>query len=260
MKQPVTGVQLYTLRNHTKTVEDFTKTLAWLSEKGVHDIQISAIGPTITPLQQKEALDRYAMRVCVTHQSFDRLCSDLDAVIEAHKIIGCDSIGLGYAPDKERTDEDSARAFLKKLCEIAKTIKQNGLQFHYHNHAFEFAPLPGSERTLMELMMHESDPETLHFIPDVAWIHYAGLDPVEVLQQMKGRVKVVHFKDYVLKDDGSPQFVSLGKGVVDLNACYQTCCELEFPFVMYEQDNSWVNDDPFLATEESLAFFQTLHI
>ena len=77
---------------------------------------------------------------------------------------------------------------------------------------------------------------------------------------MKGRVKVVHFKDYVLKDDGSPQFVSLGKGVVDLNACYKACCELEIPFVMYEQDNSWVSDDPFLATEESLAFFKTLHI
>ncbi len=258
MKLPVTGVQLYTLRNHTKTADELEQTLGWLAAKGVHDIQISAIGPLITPQQQKAALDRYEMRVCVTHQSFERLRDSLDDVIEGHKIIGCDSIGLGYAPDAERTDENSARAFVKKLNEIAKTIKQNGLQFHYHNHAFEFAPLPGSDKSLMDLFLAQTDPQEVHFIADVAWIHYAGLDPTEFLQQNAERIKVVHFKDYKRRADGSPQFVSLGQGVVDLNACYEVCCRMQIPFIMYEQDDSWTNDDPFLATEESLEFFRTL--
>ena len=260
MKPPVTGVQLYTLRNHTKTAEDFCKTLAWLAKKGVRDIQISAIGPTITPLQQKEALDRYHMRVCVTHQNFDRLKNNLDAVIEAHKRIGCGDVGLGYAPDGERTDENTARAFVKTLGEIAQMLRENGLRFHYHNHAFEFAPLPGSDKTLMDLILRETDPNSVGFIADVAWIRYAGLDPTDFLRQHAERIKVVHFKDYVLNEDGSPRFVSLGQGKVDLQACYEVCCEKEIPFIMYEQDSGWVNDDPFLATQESLEFFKTLRI
>ncbi len=30
------------------------------------------------------------------------------------------------------------------------------------------------------------------------------------------------------------------------------------PFVMYEQDDSWTNGDPFLATEESWRFLLSL--
>lgn len=259
MKQPVTGVQLYTLRNHTKTAEDFAATLKWIASNNVHDVQISAIGPDITPLQQKEALERNQMRVCVTHQNFERLSKDLDVVIEGHKIIGCDSVGLGYAPDERRKNEADARDFVQTLCGIADQLNENGLSFHYHNHAFEFEPLPDSEVSLMDLML-ETDPAKIKLIADVAWIRFAGHDPAEFLKKNAERIKVVHFKDYVRAEDGSANFVSLGQGVVDLKACWDVCCEKEIPFIMYEQDSGWTNGDPFLATQEALDFFKTLHI
>ena len=258
MKAPVTGVQLYTLRRFTKTYDDLARTLARLAAWGVRDLQFSALGPEITPQEQKELLDRFGMRVCVTHQSFARLRDELPAVIEAHKVIGCDSVGLGYTPEDCRTDEDTARAYVKTLSEIAQRLKKNGLQFHYHNHDFELKPLSGSDVTLMDLLLHETDPALVHFIPDVAWLHYAGVDPAPFLRRIAGRTKVVHFKDYVLREDGSPQFVSLGRGCVDLSACFSVCGELRIPYVMYEQDNGWTDDDPFLSTKESLEYFDVL--
>ena len=44
MFEPVIGVQLYTLRNHTKTAEDLDETLGRLSAMGVRDVQLSAVG------------------------------------------------------------------------------------------------------------------------------------------------------------------------------------------------------------------------
>lgn len=259
MKEPITGVQLYTLRDYTQTEAELDATLARLSAWGVHDVQFSAIGAQITPQQQKALLEKHDMRVCVTHQSYERLCNALPAVIEAHKIIGCDSVGLGWTPEECRTDLTVAKDYVKRLGKIAETLRENGLRFAYHNHDFEFKPLPGGDTSLMDLLLQETDPQAFGFIPDVAWIQAAGLDPEQFLRGLSGRVKVVHFKDYVPGANGRVQFVSLGRGVVNLSACFDACRALEFPYVMYEQDDGWTNGDPFEAAKESLACFEKLH-
>ena len=259
MKEPITGVQLYTLRDFIQTADAFDKTLERLEHMGVQDVQISGIGQEITALQQQAILRRHGMRVCVTHQGYDRILNDLPALIELHHAIGCDALGLGCAPTEARGTEKNVRAFLKTMETVAKKLAKAGLGFHYHNHDFEFEPLEGSEKSMMDLLLAESDPALIHLIPDVAWIHFAGFDPVAFLEKNAERVKVVHFKDYVPDENKRPKFVSLGQGVVPLQACFAVCREKEIPFVMYEQDHSWVNGDPFLATEESLRCFDQLH-
>jgi len=258
MKEPKTGVQLYTLRDYIQTAPDFDRTLARLQQMGVCDIQISAIGKDIPSDEIARIVKRYDMHVCVSHQSYDRLCNDLPAVIELHQKIGCDAVGLGCGPEESRAGLEPAKAFVAKLESIAKQLAAHGLQFHYHNHDFEFRAFAGTDITLWDLLM-DADPDLIRFIPDVAWMHVAGKNPVELLDQISDRVKVVHFKDYVPKEDGSPRFVSLGQGVVDLKACFAVCRKTEIPYVVYEQDNSWEQDDPFMSTQTSLNYFDTLH-
>ena len=45
---------------------------------------------------------------------------------------------------------------------------------------------------------------------------------------------------------------------MNLKACYEAAKELEIPYIMYEQDCDWVDDDPFKATEESWAFMKSI--
>ena len=257
MRRPIPGIQLYTLRDHTKTAEDFDTTLGRLAALGVKDVQLSAVGPIDAAVQRK-IMDKYEIRPCVTHRPFGRIRDELPALMEEHRTLGCNALGLGWAPQEQRESEQDARAFVQTLQRAADTLAHHGMTLHYHNHDFEFAPLPGSDKSLMDLMLSETDPASFGFIPDVAWAHFAGLDPAAFLQMLRGRVKVVHFKDYVPGQNGRPQFVSLGQGVVDLKACYDVCRELEIPYVMYEQDNNWTNGDPFVATEESWRFLLSL--
>ena len=92
----------------------------------------------------------------------------------------------------------------------------------------------------------------------VTTLLYGGSDPAELLKRMAGRVKVIHFKDYKLDENGEKHFVPLGQGVVNLKECYDVACELEIPFIMYEHDNDWPNDDPFLACELSWQYLCAL--
>lgn len=257
MIKPVMGIQLYTLRDHISNPGDFDTTLARLSSMGVTDVQISAIGDFAAEIQ-RDILNKYNMKVCVTHKSFDRMTNDLDNLIAEHKTISCDALGLGGAPGESRGNSRNVREFIGKAEEIGKKCVENGMTFNYHNHSFEFNKLDDRNCSMMDMLLGESDPAYLHFVPDVAWIHYADRNPVDILKKMKGRVKVLHFKDYALDNGGYRKFVSLGKGIVNLRECYEAACELEIPYIMYEQDCDWVNDDPFEAVEQSWEFMQEL--
>lgn len=257
MQKPTMAIQLYTLRDHIKTPDNFDKTLDRLSGMGVRDVQISAIGDFPAEIQ-RDILQKHQIQVCVTHKSFDWLLNSTQEAVEHHRIIGCDAIGVGSAPESARGSLSSVRDFIEKAQKISTFFRENGMRFHYHNHSFEFDPLDDGDVSMMDLLLSETDPDLFWFIPDVAWIRYAGKDPAEYLYKMRGRVKVVHFKDYIFDADGNHKFVSLGQGVVDLKACYQAACELDIPFIAYEQDRDWTDGDAFKATEESWAFLQSL--
>lgn len=261
MKKPIPGIQLYTLRDHIQTPEDFDRTLSRLSRMGVRDVQISAIGD-FPAGEQKRILDQYGMSVCVTHKPLEKMEADLSSLIEDQKTIACDALGLGCPPERLRGTLKNAETLIGEIVAFADVLYQEGMTFHYHNHDFEFRPLEGGNgETLMDLLLERTDPEKVKFIPDVMWMHFAGVDPVSMLYKMKGRVKVLHFKDYVALSAPAPQekkFVSLGRGIVDLKALYEAACALEIPYIVYEQDADWTGDDPFLATAESWAFLTSL--
>lgn len=255
--KPKIGIQLYTLRDYIKTPEDFDATLSRLHDMGVEYVQISAIGD-FSAEKQKEILDRYNMKVCVTHKPVEKILDETESQIADHRMIDCPSIGLGMPPEKYRGDSKKVRKLIGETDAIAPVLKENGMTFNYHNHAFEFFRLDDMACSMMDILLEETDPDYFRFIPDAAWIHYAGCDPVDVLRKMKGRVSVLHFKDYIINEKRERHFVSLGKGVVNLKDCYRAACELGIPYIMYEQDDDWVGNDPFRAVGESWAYLKSL--
>ncbi len=233
------GIQLYTLRDSIQTAEDFDKTLAELEKEGVSIVQISAIGP-IPQNEVKEIVEKYGVDVCLTHTNFERMKTETQTVIDEHKMINCDQLGLGGMSDEYRKDLSAVRQFIKEAEEIGKMCYEQGCTFAYHNHDFEFKTVLEDGRTVMQVLLEETNPDYFWFIPDTAWIQIAGENPVEFLDKVKGRVKVCHFKDYVKADtEKGFKFTELGKGEVDIPACYRKLKEIGVPYAVYEHDIDW---------------------
>lgn len=257
MIRPKIGVQLYNFRDYTKTEKDLDETLAKLEVMGVEHIQVSAIGP-IPAEKQRDIYQKHNMKVCVTHKPLDRILDDTENLIEEHKIIGCDAIGLGYVPVEFRDTVEKSREFIEKLSVAAKKIKENGMTFNYHNHDFEFKKLHDSDLTFFDLLVDETNSDEFHFIPDIGWIHFTKTNPVDVLKRINGRVKVLHFKDYTYHENGDMNYQCLGEGLTNLKECYEASCELDIPYLLYEHDEGWENNDPFAACEKSFKYMQKL--
>ena len=122
------GAQLYTVRAFTQTPEDIERTLRKIKEIGFNTIQISGFG-YIEPQRLADLVRELELDVCVTHTPFDRLQNDLDAVIQEHRLIGCDTIGLGAMPAQYQSSKEGAQQFIADIRPIADHIREEGLTF-----------------------------------------------------------------------------------------------------------------------------------
>ncbi len=249
------GIQTYTIRDYCKTIEDIDKTLAELASWGVKDIQISGIGK-VDWNELADTVKKYGMNVCVTHTSFERMIKETDAVIDEHINLGCDCLGIGAMPGEYERTEEGIEKFFADLIPVAKKMRERGVHLAYHNHDFDLKRF--GDKSILDRML-ELDSDLLWFIPDVAWLHIAGEKPEEYLKKMQGRVKVLHFKDYnpVENQEHPWAFTELGKGVVNLNACYETAKEMGIPYIMFEQDNNWTVD-AMQSSKEAFEFMKNL--
>ncbi len=232
MSKSVIAAQLYTLRDYLKTPEDIAKTLKKVKEMGYNAIQGSGMGP-IEPTLLKEIVDKEQLTICVTHMPFDRLKDDLDAVIQEHKLWNCKYVGLGSMPPQYRESKDGYMKFIKEISEIAKKLYDNGLQFVYHNHKFEFEKFDGL--TGMDILFNETDKKEFGFEIDTYWVQAGGADPVEWIKKVKGRMGVVHFKDMtIVKNEQT--MAEVGEGNLNWPAIIQACKETGVEWYAVEQD------------------------
>ncbi|GHV36093.1 sugar phosphate isomerase [Spirochaetia bacterium] len=239
------GAQLYSARDYTKTPEDIEATLRRTKALGFDVIQISGFGPCDTDLLAGwiKELD---LDVCVTHTPWPRLANpeELKKVIAEHRKLGCSHIGLGSRPgDVFPNSYEGYTRFIKKINEICSQVKDEGMTFGYHNHDFEFQKwngVPAIDRIIEEC-------PRLYFILDTFWVQAGGGNPNNYIKKLNGRIKVIHFKDYRIKDR-TRQYAEIGEGNLEWDEIIPLCKAQNIPYAVIEQDADFLVD-PF----ESLA-------
>lgn len=237
------AVQLYTLRDFCKTEADLEQTLLKVREIGYEAVQVSGIGP-IAPERVKELADAAGLRICATHVSFDSLLNDFEESAKKHKLWNCSYVGIGGIPEEYRSSGEGYAEFAKKASEVGKRLKEHGLQFIYHNHQFEFQKFNG--KTGMDILREESDPSAFGFELDTYWVHVGGVNPVEAIHQVRGRMGVVHLKDLEIIDR-QQVYAEIGEGNLNFKAIIEACRDTGVEWYVVEQDEC--RRDPF----ESLA-------
>lgn len=255
------AVQMYTLRDFTKSAKDFAQSLEKVSAMGYPAVQLSAIGcmngdePEVSAAEARSMLDDNGLKCIATHRSWDALASATEEEIDFHKTLGCDYVAIGSLPGEYRDQgEDGFRKFLVDFRPVAEKLKENGLMFGYHNHSHEFIRTGNGRQTLYDIFIDEGG-DLFNMEVDVYWVAHAGANPQRIIERCRGRVSVIHFKDKEVVADG-PIMAAIGEGNLDWDNLIPACETAGVEWYAIEQDTC--PRDPFDCLKSSYDFLTAM--
>jgi len=233
MSHPKLAAQLYTVRDYTKTAEDFRASMEKVAAIGYTAVQVSGIGPIPHEIV-KAITDEFGLTICITHVGFDYLQNDTTAAIAQHKLWNCRNVAVGSMPGPYREGGlESFKRFAKDATEVGKKLADAGLTFSYHNHSFEFVRF--GDRTGLDVIYEESDPRYLQAEIDTYWVQHGGGDSIAWIKKMAGRMPVIHFKDMVIHE-GQQTMAEIGEGNLNWPGIIEACEEAGVEWYAIEQD------------------------
>ena len=180
------GLQLYSVRDITD--KDLEGALKAVAEMGYKYVEYAGFFGHSAE-QVKEWQDKYGLKCSGTHSGWHELLPEnIEETIKYHKTIGNPNFIIPGA------DLDSLEKIIDFCAVMNKAqirLAQEGISLGYHNHSHEFVVKSWGSTIHSELEKRG----TFDFEIDTFWAFNAGIDPVETLNRLSGRVKVIHLKD-----------------------------------------------------------------
>ncbi|HSI86972.1 MAG: sugar phosphate isomerase/epimerase family protein [Candidatus Methylacidiphilales bacterium] len=241
MKISQVAIQLYTLRDFIKTPAEIAATLKKVREIGYEAVQVSGMGPI--PEEELVAILKDNGLVCAaTHENGNTIRKNPQAVSERLAKLGTRYTAYPYPADVVFDDPASVDSLIADLDKAGEVLAAAGQVLTYHNHATEFAIVNG--KTLLEKIYDETNPKFLQGEIDTFWVQYGGGDNVAWCNKLKGRLPLLHAKDFAFPvgaDRG--KFAEVGYGNLDWKAIVPAAEAAGMEWFIIEQDSC--PGDPF---------------
>ncbi|HKW41211.1 MAG TPA: sugar phosphate isomerase/epimerase [Gemmatimonadales bacterium] len=241
------GLQLYTVRDEMK--KDVEGTIARVAATGYTEVEFAGYFGK-SPADIRAMLDRHGLTAPSTHVG--AIEPDAwKAALDAAHVIGHRYIVFPWIPVERRTGLDAYKRFGADFNRAAEQARAAGLQFAYHNHDFEFAPVEG--KLPYDVLLTETDPKLVQMEMDLYWITKGGQDPLTYFARWPGRFPMVHVKDSM----GPPEhkMADVGAGKIDWKRIFgkQEQAGIKHFFVEHDQPA-----DPFASIRASCEYLKQL--
>ena len=161
------------------------------------------------PLLAKYHIEVHAVHIFLDEYHYERELAILTELAQKYHI----SWFVVKSParlTKDVLDETAAR-----YRELAEELEKAGAGLLIHNEKEDIC-IRVNGKTAYEYLL-EACGEKVGAEVDAGWMYCGGVDPEEFLWAHADRVKAVHYKDMKITGQEAP----LGKGMVDLKACFQ---------------------------------------
>jgi sugar phosphate isomerase/epimerase len=236
MKIEQVALILYTVREHCKTTEDFARTLKRVHEIGYRAVQVSGVDGSVSLEDVKRICDDEGLTICATHESDKMILNNPKEVAKRLDILGCSATAYPYPGGVKMDTLEDIRAFAKQLDASGAALRAAGKMLMYHNHNVEFRKYEG--RTMLEIIYAETSPENLQAELDTYWVQNGGANPADWCRRMKGRLPMLHMKDYMTNSHNSPAFAEIGEGNIDWKQVVKAADEAGVEWFIVEQDSA----------------------
>lgn len=253
------GLNLFSIRDLIQTEEDFLSSAQKLKEAGYSYLQYS--GAELNPKRIARVSEESGLPVYLTHVPMDRITDDTERLMEEHARFGCKNIGLGMMPLDILTDESAAKKKIGELEKAAERMSENGFTFFYHHHQFEFFRWDSGEMPFYYIL---NQAKHIHFIADTYWLQYAGVNVLETIDKLSGRVECAHLKDYRIARDLNekgetefkPRFAAVGEGNMNFPAIVERMKTAGTKYYFVEQDDATEYADPIGEVARSMEYIK----
>lgn len=214
----VLGLQLYSLR--TQMEKDVPGTLKMVRDWGLSEVETAGYyGRTAAAFA--EDLKRADLTAKSMHAGYDLLRDNMKQAVADAKALGATYVTTAWISHTPPFTLQNAERAAAHFTEWGRALKNEGLDFMYHLHGYEFAP--GKNGTLLDTLLQGTPEDAVHYEMDVFWVVRGGGDPVALLQRHKGRFAALHLKDMLKgtatgdRTGTAPDHtnVPLGTGMID---------------------------------------------
>ena len=250
-EKKVIGLQLYTVRDKIKL--DLKSTLEKVAKIGYNSDEAAGYNVAegtfygMTPKAFAEFLNGLGMPLTSSHTTFE--LDTAEKVIADAASTGAKYIIYPFLADKFRTNLDGWKATAEKFNKMGEIAKKNGIQFGYHNHAFEFEKM--EDQIPYDLLLSQTDPSLVTFEMDLYWVTKGGYNPVDYFKKYPGRFQLWHVKDMTKTDDMF--FAPVGSGRIDFSGIFAEKKTAGMKNFFVEQD-SFKDMDAFDSIEMSFKY------
>lgn len=155
--------------------------------------------------------------------------------LEVARRLGFETVVVPYlSADQRPTDGAGWQAIGGRLAAAGRRLADEGLKLAWHNHDFEFRPLPDGSLPIEALLG-----ETLLWEADLAWVAKADADPLPWLERYKGRTPLIHVKDIAPAGEKQDEdgWADVGTGILDWPALWRAAVAGGAEVMVAEHDN-----------------------
>jgi len=256
------GLQLWTVRHELE--KDIPGTLRAVQTAGYAQIELMNL---VSARDLVSPARELGLRITSAFLDWNLLmppAAHVAALAESVQLgreLGLKYLVFGYIGKGLRETVAQMRGHAAAANALGRQCRDAGIQLCYHHHSFEFGPLDDGRTTGWDIFVHEFDRDLVQFELDVFWAAIGGHDPVQLLQDLRGRVAQVHLKDLAA---GTPRcwdetavapevFRELGRGGLDLQRIIGVCTATSVDQCHVEQDQS---PDPLASIATSVNFLR----
>ncbi|MDO4343572.1 MAG: sugar phosphate isomerase/epimerase [Eubacteriales bacterium] len=270
------GIESFTIMDDF--YEDFYKTLKKVENLGLHYVEWIAklhgkedygLGLGLSPQEAARAFSDYGMKLqggilwLQTPELHKNMIFDYDEmqkVIDWYAEAGCTHIGLA---GDWFVNEEFFKRRMEAYNELGRRCQDAGMVWTYHNHFHEQQKING--KSVLELMVEYTDPDSVGFDWDVYWGVRGLVDPVENIKKLGSKIKCMHCKDFpfsrldsinIVKELPEDElvswenenkfaayemvvpedFIEVGKGIIKWQEVIDAANEIGIPYMYIEQD------------------------
>ena len=267
------GVQMMMLKGKVEELGAY-ETMRKVNELGYHAVEVSQIPMTPENVAElKRASQDFDIKIAAMSAALEpmlpgapgeTLINDFDKIVSDCKTLDCNFLRIGMMPLNRMGDKEQIMEFVAKAEDMAHKLAEHGIELYYHTHHLEFQKFDGEY--LLDIIKNNTT--KLGFELDVHWIQRAGVNPVEFVKQYKGRISLLHLKDYRIgqmdlsKVDfndlvgfmniftNTIEFAEVGEGNLDIPAIIEAGLEAGAQYFLVEQDDVY-GRDPFDCLQTS---------